>query len=77
MKKILSSKYWWVVVLLLLAAINYLASIIHFRLDLTEEKRYTLSNPTKLLRNLKEPVSISVFLDGRSPAGFKKLSKRQ
>ena len=76
MNKILSSKYWWVVVLLLLLAVNYFASIAHFRLDLTEEKRYTLSNPTKkLLRSLKEPVSISVFLSGDLPSGFKKLSK--
>ncbi len=62
--------------LLLLLAINYLAAIFHFRIDLTQEKRYTLSNPTrKLLKNLKEPVSLTVFLTGDLPAGFKKLSK--
>jgi gliding-associated putative ABC transporter substrate-binding component GldG len=76
MKKILSSKYWWVVLLLILVVINYIASVLHFRLDLTEEKRYTLSTPTKrLLKNLRQPVSITVFLSGDLPAGFKKLSK--
>src|SRR5215831_5290845 len=76
MKNILSSKYWWVVLLLILVVINYVASALHFRLDLTEEKRYTLSTPTKrLLKNLKQPVSITVFLSGDLPAGFKKLSK--
>ena len=76
MKKILSSKYWWVMLLAVLLAVNYLASFAHFRIDLTEEKRYTLSAPTKrLLKNLKEPVSITVFLAGDLPAGFKKLSR--
>jgi ABC-2 type transport system permease protein len=76
MKKILSSKYWWIILLLILVLINYVASVVHFRLDLTEEKRYTLSSPTKrLLQNLKKPVSIHVFLSGNLPAGFKKLSK--
>ncbi len=76
MKNILSSKYWWVILLVLLVAVNYLVSLFHFRIDLTEEKRYTLSAPTKkLLKNLKEPVSIHVFLAGDLPAGFRKLSK--
>ena len=76
MNKIVSSKYWWVILLLILVAVNYLASLVHFRIDLTEEKRYTLSAPTKrLLKNLNEPVSIHVFLAGDLPAGFRKLSK--
>ena len=76
MKKVLSSKYWWVILIVLLVLINYVASILHFRVDLTEEKRYTVSTPTKrMLKNLKEPVSITVFLSGDLPAGFKKLSK--
>jgi ABC-2 type transport system permease protein len=75
MKNILS-KYWVVTLLILLLVINYLASLVHFRIDLTEEKRYTLSAPTKkLLENLREPVSITVFLAGDLPAGFRKLSR--
>jgi ABC-2 type transport system permease protein len=75
MNKLLSSKYWWIYLLLILIGINYLASGLHYRLDLTEERRYTLSEPTKrLLRNLDDRVSITFFLDGEMPAPFKKLS---
>lgn len=74
MKKFFSSKYSWLLLLAGLIVINFLASEIHFRLDLTQEKRYTLAAPTKkVLKNLKDPVSITVFLDGDMPAGFKKL----
>jgi ABC-2 type transport system permease protein len=75
MNKLLSSKYWWIYLLLILIGINYLASVIHYRVDLTEERRYTLSEPTKkLLQNLDDRVSITFFLDGEMPAPFKKLS---
>jgi ABC-2 type transport system permease protein len=75
MNKLLSSKYWWIYLLLILIGINFLASKLHYRLDLTGENRYTLSEPTKkLLRNLDDRVSITFFLDGDMPAPFKKLS---
>lgn len=65
----------WIGLLAGLFLINYLASIFHQRFDLTQEKRYSLSRPTKdLLRNLKEPVRIDVFLKGDYPAGFRKLA---
>ncbi len=74
MNKFIASKYWWIYLLILLAGINYLSSLVHFRLDLTQEKRYTLSAPTKrILQELDDQVSITVFLDGEMPAGFKKL----
>jgi len=73
--KIWSSKFWWLFLLILVIAVNFLASSFHSRLDLTKEKRYTLSKATKqLLKNLKEPVMIDVFLKGDFPSGFKKLS---
>ncbi|MGB8194714.1 MAG: gliding motility-associated ABC transporter substrate-binding protein GldG [Chitinophagaceae bacterium] len=75
MKNLLSSKYWLLIVLLLLVVINFIASSVHFRADLTEEKRYTLSQPTtRLLRTLNDKVNIKVFLAGEMPAGFKKLA---
>ena len=65
----------WVMMVLGLVAINFLASLFHKRFDRTEEKRYSLSRPTKeLLTHLKEPVRIEVFLKGDYPAGFKKLA---
>ena len=64
MNKLLSSKYWWIYLLLILIGINFLAAEFHYRIDLTEENRYTLSEPTKkLLRNLDDRVSITFFLD--------------
>lgn len=68
------TKYWWCYVLVALIAINYIASLVHFRIDLTAEKRYTLSAPTKkLLNNLKERVAIDVYLAGDLPADFRNL----
>lgn len=73
--KIWQSKLWWIFLLILIIAVNFVASVFHSRLDLTKEKRYTLSNASKqLLRNLDEPVMIDVFLKGDFPSGFKKLS---
>lgn len=78
MKKIINhiwaSKFWVLFLLITLAAVNFLASWYHFRLDLTKEKRYTLSNVTKaILKKLQDPVVIDVFLKGDFPSGFKKL----
>lgn len=68
-------RYGWIGVLLLIVLLNLGASLFHVRLDLTSEKRYTLSAATrKLLGNLHEPVSITLFLAGDMPAGFKKLA---
>jgi ABC-2 type transport system permease protein len=75
MQKLIASKYGWLLLLVLLLAINFLASVVHTRVDLTKEKRYTLSTATKnLLRNLEDDVQIDVFLKGEFPAGFRKLA---
>jgi gliding-associated putative ABC transporter substrate-binding component GldG len=73
--KIWLSSLWWIFLLILIIAVNFLASVFHSRLDLTKEKRYTLSRATEdLLKGLDEPVVIDVFLKGDFPSGFKKLS---
>ncbi len=57
-----------------LAGLNWLASLIFFRLDLTEDKRYSISGATKtLLENLEEDININVYLSGDLPAGFERL----
>lgn len=44
--------------------------------DLTEEKRFTLTDPTKdLLDELNEVVYVEVLLEGNFPAGFKRLQR--
>src|SRR5687767_2181247 len=75
-RKVSEKKYLrWIGLLLAILAINVLASFIHFRYDLTAEKRYSLSTPTKtLLKNLDQPVRVEVFLKGDFPAGFRKLA---
>lgn len=53
---------------------NIVANSFYGHLDLTEEKRFTLTKPTKaLLGDLKERVYVRVLLDGEFPAGFKRL----
>jgi ABC-2 type transport system permease protein len=75
MKAILKSKFAVVMLLVILVAINWLASIFHTRLDLTNENRFTLSSTTKkLLKQIDEPITINVFLKGDYPSGFKQLA---
>ncbi|HMG14815.1 MAG TPA: gliding motility-associated ABC transporter substrate-binding protein GldG, partial [Saprospiraceae bacterium] len=59
-----------------LILLNILSSYFFFRLDLTGDKRYTLTKPTKtLLKNVKDIISIKVLLKGEFPAGFKRLQQ--
>ena len=75
MKKLSQSSYSWIVVVAGLVLVNWIASEWHGRIDLTSEKRYTISPATRqLLQSLDEPVTITVLLDGDLPAGFKKLA---
>ncbi|HEX6182157.1 MAG TPA: gliding motility-associated ABC transporter substrate-binding protein GldG, partial [Chitinophagaceae bacterium] len=68
------SKLWIVYLVLALILVNYIVSQIHFRLDLTKEKRFTITQPTKeLLKDLDEPVEIQVFLAGELSSGYRKL----
>ena len=61
--------------LLLFFLLNILASLSDGRLDLTEEKRYTLEEATRQqLQALNEPIEVTVFLKGEFPSGFKKLA---
>ena len=74
-KQSFSGKWWWLPVVLLLILINYLASVFHQRIDLTNEKRFTLSSHVKnMLGSIKDVVQVDVLLKGDLPAGFKKLS---
>lgn len=62
---------------ILMFVILPLALILAFsgiRLDLTKEKRYTLSeNTVKVLESVKKPVMVDVYLEGDFPASFKQL----
>jgi len=68
--------YILTVSLLIIILVNIIVSYINFRIDLTEEKRYTLSKSTvKILKNLDDIVFFKVYLDGEFPAGFKRLQQ--
>ncbi len=56
-----------------LVVLNILFSGVSYRIDLTKDKRFTLTAPTrKLLKNLEGPVKIKVYLKGdKLPAGFR------
>jgi len=71
MKKFISR---FLLLVILLAGINWLASLIFFRWDLTEDKRYTISDATKqLLGNLDRNIIVNVYLSGDFPPGFERL----
>lgn len=54
--------------------INVLANVFYTHFDLTEEKRFTLTKPTReMLRGLNDQVYVQILLDGEFPAGFKRL----
>ena len=47
-----------------------------FRLDLTQEKRYSLSqNTKKLMEGLDDDLKVKIYLDGDLNAGFLRLRK--
>ncbi len=59
-----------------LLLLNFIGQRLFFRLDLTEEKRYTMAPATKrLLSELKEPVTITVYLTGDFPPAFRRLEQ--
>ena len=58
----------------IIIVINILGSFAFYRLDLTADKRYTLSPTTrKMLKELDGVVYFKVYLEGEFPAGFKRL----
>lgn len=51
-------------------------SFLRLRTDLTEDRRYTLSEPTrKVLSGIKNDIFVQVYLDGEMPIPFKRLKR--
>ncbi|MFT3738287.1 MAG: gliding motility-associated ABC transporter substrate-binding protein GldG [Breznakibacter sp.] len=66
----------FILLLVLLLILNWLATGWFFRLDLTSEKRYTLSSNSKeFLKKLDKDLAVTVYLDGDLNPGFKKLAR--
>ena len=59
-----------------LLLLNFIGQQFFFRLDLTQEKRYTMSAATKkLLTELKQPATVTVYLTGDFPPAFRRLQQ--
>ena len=62
------------ITLFLLLVINIIGSFFFFRLDLTKDKRYTLSTTSlNIIRQVQNPLSVKIYLQGDLPAEFKRL----
>jgi len=60
----------------ILVSLNILSEFVFFRVDLTEERRFTLSKATKrIVEDVDEIVYVNVLLQGKFPAGFKRLQE--
>lgn len=62
--------------LVAIAAIYLLSEKFFFRLDLTSEKRYSISDNSKqMLGKMDKPLTIKIYLDGDLNPGFLRLKK--
>lgn len=65
-----------ILILVALVLMNVLVHQLVCRWDMTDDKRYTISYPTKeLLRSLDSPLTVTVLLEGELNAGFTRLQK--
>lgn len=61
-------------IVLFILVVNFGSQFFFKRFDLTEDKRYTLSETSiSILKKIKEPLYVDVFLEGNFPGEFKKL----
>jgi len=69
----------WLQFLIRIAAVIVVAlllSLLRIRIDLTEDRRYTLSEPTRrILAGTKNDIFIQVYLDGDMPVPLKRLRR--
>jgi ABC-2 type transport system permease protein len=64
------------ITLVLVVAVGLLAELKFFRIDLTSEKKHTLSQATRqFLRELEDVVYVKIYLDGDLPAEFVNFQK--
>lgn len=60
--------------IILLVLLNIVGSYLFYRVDLTQEKRYTLSDNTRtMLKELDDIVYFQIFLEGDLPVSYKRL----
>ena len=65
-----------IIVIACVVLANVLAHVWIVRLDMTDDKHYSLSEATKtMLRNTNEPIEVTLYLQGDLTAGFRRLQK--
>lgn len=65
-----------ILILIVLVLVNVLVHLVVCRWDMTDDKRYTISTPTKqLLGRLESPLIVTILLDGELNSGFTRLKK--
>ena len=61
-------------IIFIIMVANFAGHYLFKRFDLTEDKRYTLSQTSlNIISEVKEPLYVDVFLEGNFPGEFKKL----
>lgn len=72
----LKSIYNFGIAVAIFTLLNVVGSFLYTTFDLTEDKRFSITEPTKqLLNQLDEDVLIKIYLAGELPAGVKRLQK--
>lgn len=66
-----------IVAVAVIVLLNWLSGLVSVRFDLTEEKRFTLSDVTKsfLRESLDDDMQVTLYLDGSVNSGFSRLEK--
>ena len=60
--------------LILLILINLISTLLYFRIDLTEDKKYSISSNSKnIINEIDDVMYIKIYLEGDFPSGFKRL----
>lgn len=62
------------IALIAIIVVNWIGSSVYKRFDLTQDKRYTLSQPAlNTVKDVESPIIVDVFLDGDFPSEFRRL----
>ena len=60
--------------LILLILINLISTLLYFRIDLTEDKKHSISSTSKkIINEIDDVMYIKIYLEGDFPSGFKRL----
>ncbi len=74
MGKFFGNKFFLIISVVL---VNIIGSWLYFRFDLTEDKRYSITEAsTQIIKELDAPVIVKVYLEGDNlPGGFQRLKR--